>query len=91
MMKRAEKWPVIWVLMRSSHCPYLVRIESNADFLRFYGGLLTQPYTDCVTTKSKSLELYMVAWQRLAKGFAAIEAFLMSVTHLEVHSAAHLK
>ena len=22
-----------WVQMRSSHCPYLVRIESNADFL----------------------------------------------------------
>ena len=29
-----------WVVMRSSHCPYLVRIESNADFLsRFYGWL----------------------------------------------------
>ena len=40
-----------WVVMRSSHCPYLVRIESNADFLsRFYGWLEDQPHPDCVTT-----------------------------------------
>ena len=38
--------------MRSSHCPYLVRIESNADFLsRFYGWREYQPHHDSVTTK----------------------------------------
>ena len=42
-----------WVQMRSSHCPYLVRIESNADFLsRFHGGLGTQPKTYCLTPMS---------------------------------------
>ena len=40
-----------WVVMRSSHCPYLVRIESNADFLsRFYGWREYQPHPDSVTT-----------------------------------------
>ena len=50
-----------WVVMRSSHCPYLVRIESNADFLsRFYGWLENQPHPDCVTTMS-SLTGFMQA------------------------------
>ena len=42
-----------WVMMRSSYCPYLVRIESNADFLsRFHGWLFKKPQTDCVTPMS---------------------------------------
>ena len=52
-----------WVVMRSSHCPYLVRIESNADFLsRFYGWLENQPHPDCVTTMLVVYQRPKIGW-----------------------------
>ena len=48
--------------MRSSHCPYLVRIESNADFLsRFYG----MGYPRNTSTFHSFSETCLLFWRRL--------------------------
>ena len=40
MTKRAKKITCNWLMMRSSHCPNLVRIGCNTDFLsRFQSSI----------------------------------------------------
>ena len=57
-----------WVVMRSSHCPYLVRIESNADFLsRFYGWLENQPIHPRTQLRITKYILYSVAFEYAVK------------------------
>ena len=64
MTKWAEKMACVWLMMRSSHCPNLVRIECNAIFFLVFNLWLTgatieiaQHRDELISTKNHDLRI----------------------------------